>query len=137
MNNQKIAGIPGLIGLLMIVSTHSWAKPCTKMIETVQGTEMYMPCHYLKIIAVILGIGLMAISVEGIIKKKVCYDRQTFFFTMQTEHQSHSFAKMRGTLRSAARSPPGPWVGPARSDGPAPGRRQGSSGHGHSNCPDL
>ena len=71
MNNQKIAGIPGLIGLLMIVSTHSWAKPCTKMIETVQGTEMYMPCHYLKIIAVILGIGLMAISVEGIIKKKV------------------------------------------------------------------
>ena len=39
--------------------------------ETVQGTEMYMPCHYLKIIAVILGIGLMAISVEGIIKKKV------------------------------------------------------------------
>jgi len=71
MNNQKIAGIPGLIGLLMIVSTHSWAKPCTKMIETVQGTEMYMSCHYLKIIAVILGIGLMAISVEGIIKKKV------------------------------------------------------------------
>ena len=71
MNNQKIAGIPGLIGLLMIVSTHSWAKPCTKMIDTVQGTEMYMSCHYLKIIAVILGIGLMAISVEGIIKKKV------------------------------------------------------------------
>ena len=70
MNNQKIAGIPGLIGLLMIVSTHSWAKPCTKMIETVQGTEMYMPCHYLKIIAVILGIGLMAISVEGIIKNE-------------------------------------------------------------------
>lgn len=55
----------------MIVSTHSWAKPCTKMIDTVQGTEMYMSCHYLKIIAVILGIGLMAISVEGIIKKKV------------------------------------------------------------------
>ena len=69
MNNQKIAGIPGLIGLLMIVSTHSWAKPCTKMIETVQGTEMYMSCHYLKIIAVILGIGLMAISVEGILEQ--------------------------------------------------------------------
>lgn len=71
MNNQKIAGVPGLIGLLMIVSTCSWAKPCTKMIETVQGTEMYMSCHYLKIVAIILGIILMAISVEGIIKKTV------------------------------------------------------------------
>ena len=77
MNNQKIVGIPGLIGLLMIVSTHSWAKPCTKMIETVQGTEMYMSCHYLKIIAVIVCIWSTIESIGGLhicaMKEMACH----------------------------------------------------------------
>lgn len=70
-NQMKLINIAAAcIGALTVIACLTWAHPCTKMATTMMGKQMPMMCHYSARCAIFLGIVLVVIALEAIIRKQ-------------------------------------------------------------------
>ena len=56
---------------ILIAAVYGWAAPCKGMLETADGREIHMACHYLKVPSLVMAFMWAAISIEGLRAKKL------------------------------------------------------------------